>query len=161
MRWYGSAKGVSLVETVMNMLLTAIVISIVMVMLSITFKIGFQIHSQLTIDEEIVKLSSNLKYIVSRNWTGLDLSEGLDGDTITLESRFPLIPEASVATITYLDGRLMFIYRESENTLARTVLAEHLDQFTFYDLEGQYLYYRAVFEYRGATKQIEGAVRIY
>jgi hypothetical protein len=144
LKWRRAAKGFSLMETIMNMLLTAIVISIVMVMLSITFKIGFQIHSQLTIDEEIVKLNSNLKYIVSRNWTGLDLSEGLNDDTITLESRFPLIPEASVATITYLDGKLIFIYKESENTLTQMVVAEHLDQFTFYDLEGQYLYYRAV-----------------
>ncbi len=154
-------EGISLMETVITMLLTSVVLAIVFLILSMTFRISSQIHNQLVIDEEIMKLNGDLKYLLSRNWTGLIIDEDFDGNTITLESRFPLIPEATVATITYYDGKLLFIYQHSEEELSTLVIAEHLGNFAFLELEGQYLYYEALFQYRGISKEIDGAVRIY
>ncbi|MBN2253746.1 MAG: hypothetical protein JW701_08605, partial [Kosmotogaceae bacterium] len=132
-------------------------------------------QTQLAIDEEVMKLNSNIQYLISRNWTSIVFDEVFDPSTLTLESRFPMIFEATLATITYQNEELVFIYQNSESSLATTLIAESLVSFRFVpanlvDVVGedesgytneQYLYYEGVFQLEGASREITGAVRIY
>jgi len=168
-------KGLTMVEIMVTLLLTTIIMGILYVVLSSTFKISGQVQTQLAIDEEVMRLNSNIQYLISRNWTSIVFDEEFDPGTLTLESRFPMIFEATLATITYQNEELVFIYQSSESTLATTVIADRLVSFRFVpadlvDIDGsgesgytneQYIYYEGVFQLDGISREITGAVRIY
>lgn len=168
-------KGLTLIEMMVTLLLTTIIMGILYVVLTSTFKISGQVQTQLAIDEEVMRLNSNIQYLISRNWTSIVFDEEFDPGTLTLESRFPMIFEATLATITYQNEELVFIYQNSESSLATTLIAESLVSFRFVpanlvDVDSggesgytneQYLYYEGIFQLEGASREITGAVRIY
>jgi len=168
-------KGLTMVEIMVTLLLTTIIMGILYVVLASTFRISGQVQTQLAIDEEVMQLNSNIQYLISRNWTSIVFDEEFDPSTLTLKSRFPMIFEATTATITYRDGNLIYIYQSSETSLASMSLAEKLTSFRFipaYLVEmehggesgytnEQYIYYDGVFQHEGTTREISGAVRIY
>jgi len=157
----GMQKGLTMVEIMVTLLLTTIIMGILYVVLTSTFKISGQVQTQLAIDEEIMKLNSGLGYIISRNWTAIDFDES-DLNTISLKSRFPNIGDETVATVTYLNGELLFLYNNSSNEQVSSVIAADLEDFEFeFPPDSSHIYYDATFTVSGITKPSNGAVKIY
>ncbi|KUK90680.1 MAG: Uncharacterized protein XE05_1794 [Thermotogales bacterium 46_20] len=160
-------KGLTMVEIMVTLLLTTIIMGILYVVLSSTFKISGQVQTQLAIDEEMMKLNGNLKNIISRNWTGLVFGEeGATSTTITLISSLPILSSTTVATITYVDGKVVMKYFVSEAEISTSTLAENVSAFVFdrspESVSGsQYIYYDAEFTVNGVSRTMNGAVRFY
>lgn len=154
-------KGLTMVEIMVTLLLTTIIMGILYVVLSSTFKISGQVQTQLAIDEEIMKLNSGLGYIISRNWTSIDFDSS-DSKTISLKSRFPNIGDETTATVTYLNGHLLFLYNNSSGKLVSSIIAADLEDFEFvFPPDSSHIYYDATFTVSGITKPSNGAVKIY
>ncbi len=152
-----------MVEIMVTLLLTTIIMGILYVVLSSTFKISGQVQTQLAIDEEVMRLNSNLHQIISRNWTGLSLGTVDESDTsriLSLQSRFPIIPFSTDATISYEEDKLVLSFLRNPTDVSTRVLAEHLSDFAF-EYEGQFVYYTAVFNIEGEFRETKGAVRFY
>jgi len=160
-------KGLTLVEIMVTLLLTTIIMGTLYVVLTSTFRISGQVQTQLAIDEEIMKLNSNLKSIVSRNWTGL-LLEGNEATStaITLLSYLPILHSTTVATISYIPDRLVLEYYVNETDISTITLAENISYFVFdkfpkSGLSTQYIYYDVEFTVNGFSRTMSGAVRFY
>lgn len=154
-------NGLTMVEIMVTLLLTTIIMGILCVVLTSTFRISGQVQTQLAIDEEIMKLNSGLGYIISRNWTAIDFDRS-DSKTISLRSRFPNIGDETVATVTYLDGELLFLYNNANNNQVSSVIAGNLEDFAFeFPPDSSHIYYAATFTVYGISKSSNGAVKIY
>jgi len=152
-------KGLTMVEIMVTLLLTTIIMGILYVVLASTFRISGQVQTQLAIDEEVMKLNSGLQTIISRNWTGLSVT-GDASKTLSLQSRFAIIPDFVDATITYEDGKVLFVYYVNETQTTTTTIAQHLQDFRF-DPSGQFIYYFGTFVIDNYSREVKGAVRFY
>ncbi len=152
-------KGLTMVEIMVTLLLTTIIMGILYVVLSSTFKISGQVQTQLAIDEEVVKLNSGLQSIISRNWTGLSVTSDAS-KTLSLQSRFAIIPDFVDATITYEDGKVLFVYYISETETTTTTISQNLEDF-YFDPRGQFIYYFGTFVIDNHSREVKGAVRFY
>jgi len=160
-------KGLTMVEIMVTLLLTTIILGILYVVLTSTLKISGQVQTQLAIDEEIMKLNSSMNNIISKNWTALVFGGDESTSTvITLFSYFPILTNTTVATISYVDDRVVFEYYNNETDTTTSTLADNVSSFVFSRSpesvsQTQYIYYSAEFTVNGTSKTIDGAVRFY
>lgn len=160
-------KGLTIVEMMVTLLLTTIIMGILYVVLTSTFKISAQVQTQLIIDEEMMKLNSNMKNIISKNWTALVFGgDEATSTVITLFSYFPILSNTTVATISYVEDRVVFEYYTNETDTTTSTLAENVSSFVFSRSpesvsQTQYIYYSAEFTVNGTSKTMNGAVRFY
>lgn len=163
----GMQKGLTMVEIMVTLLLTTIIMGILYVVLTSTLKISGQVQTQLAIDEEMMKLNSNMKNIISKNWTALVFGgDQATSTVITLFSYFPILTSTTVATISYVEDRVVFEYYTNETDTTTSTLAENVSNFVFSRSpesvsQTQYIYYNAEFTVNGTSKTMNGAVRFY
>ncbi|PIJ61589.1 PulJ/GspJ family protein [Mesotoga sp. H07.pep.5.3] len=163
----GMYKGLTMVEMMVTLLLMVVIMGILYIVLSSTFKISGQVQTQLAIDEEIMKLNSNMKNIISKNWTALVFGgDEATSTVITLFSYFPILTSTTVATISYVEDRVVFEYYTSETDITTSTLAENVSSFIFSRSpesvsQTQYIYYDAEFTVNGTSRTMNGAVRFY
>ncbi|MFO7881159.1 MAG: prepilin-type N-terminal cleavage/methylation domain-containing protein [Kosmotogaceae bacterium] len=175
-------SGFSLTEILIVLAVSSIVLAIVTVVSSMTFKTSSQLNATMTLDEEITKLHTNMRYIISQSWTTLtDIAERSTEEAetsyIELTDSIPTNDEAAwvttVSTIMYLpvEKRVVHYFHVDESGgITSQTIAEHVDDFSFIvPSEGEYVTYTATFTYyydKEKTKPVtskytSGAVRFY
>jgi prepilin-type N-terminal cleavage/methylation domain-containing protein len=171
-------RGFSLTEILIVLAVSSIVLAIVAVVSSMTFKTSSQLNATMTLDEEITKLHTNMRYIISQSWTTMTVViENEDGssyvsikDTVPSLLDEPLITEES--TISYLpnEKRLVHYFKGKGGETVEQTISKYIDDFTFFkpNLESNvFIGYSATFTYYDANsrpvteKFTSGAVRFY
>jgi hypothetical protein len=139
----------------------------------------------MTLDEEITKLHTNMRYIISQSWTALrSINEEPDIEdediyielTVSHPFRLDVPEEQPIVRIEYLseERKVVHYYQadESGNNASQTI-ADHVDAFSFETVEAEdvsnYIRYEATLTYyydEEKTKPItskytSGAVRFY
>ncbi len=174
--------GMTLSELLVVLALSSIVLLSVALISTSAFRVTRNVNALIEIDEQISKLQSQLRYVASRHWSGVQF---IDETTIYLWFEFPVYSMKVPASIYYDNEqrRLLLIFpsRSAEvqsdgmyNHYDEIVIAEGITRFEFMrdpdtnqnDEDSQdldyYLYYVADFEISGLErKEIKGAVRIY
>ncbi|MGC9384925.1 MAG: hypothetical protein ACP5D6_10030, partial [Kosmotogaceae bacterium] len=156
-------------------------LAIVTVVSSMTFKTSSQLNATMTLDEEITKLHTNMRYIVSQSWTTLtDIAERSTEEAetsyIELTDSVPITSDpvwvTSVSTIVYLpdEKKVVHYYPGNSGNVVEQIIAEHVDDFSFVIPNvGEYVTYTATFTYYYddektkpvTSKYTSGAVRFY
>jgi prepilin-type N-terminal cleavage/methylation domain-containing protein len=175
-------RGFSLTEILIVLAVSSIVLAIVTVVSSMTFKTSSQLNATMVLDEEITKLHTNMRYIISQSWTTLtDIVERTEYSTktssyIVLTDSVPITSDpvwmTSVSTIAYLpdEKEVVHYYQGDGGSTQQQTLAKHVDDFSFViPSVGEYVTYAATFTYyydEEKTKPItskytSGAVRFY
>ncbi|TYB82722.1 MAG: type II secretion system protein [Kosmotoga sp.] len=174
-------RGFSLTEILIVLAVSSIVLAIVAVVSSMTFKTSSQLNATMVLDEEITKLHTNMRYIVSQSWTTLtDITERTVEDAtlsyVELTDSVPITSDpvwvTSVSTIVYLsdEKRVVHYYHGEGGNVQEQTLAEHVDDFSFVvPSVGEYVTYTATFTYYYdeektkpvTSKYTSGAVRFY
>ncbi len=175
-------RGFSLTEILIVLAVSSIVLAIVAVVSSMTFKTSSQLNATMTLDEEITKLHTNMRYIISQSWTALKyigVEDDIEGQNyyieMNLSNPFRLDEEEELPTIRieYLpDERKVVHYYQADKAgnMASQTIANHVDEFSFSPIEGEnYVTYEATFTYYSdvertkpiTSKRTSGAVRFY
>jgi prepilin-type N-terminal cleavage/methylation domain-containing protein len=175
-------RGFSLTEILIVLAVSSIVLAIVTVVSSMTFKTSSQLNATMVLDEEITKLHTNMRYIISQSWTTLtDIVERTEYSTktssyIVLTDSVPITSDpvwmTSVSTIAYLpdEKEVVHYYQGESGSTQQQTLAKHVDDFSFViPSVGEYVTYTATFTYfydeektnPVTSKYTSGAVRFY
>jgi prepilin-type N-terminal cleavage/methylation domain-containing protein len=174
-------RGFSLTEILIVLAVSSIVLAIVAIVSSMTFKTSSQLNATMVLDEEITKLHTNMRYIISQSWTTLsDITERTYEDAtlsyIELTDSVPITSDpvwmTSVSTIAYLpdEKEVVHYYQGEGGSTQQQTLAKYVDDFSFViPSVGEYVTYTATFTYYYdeektqpiTSKYTSGAVRFY
>jgi len=171
--------GMSLAEILAALAVSTIVLATVSMIASLSLKMSGKVNASLSLDEEITKLHTSIRSIVSRQWTLLagvpNVSDGVEGakQAIVLSHSIPeknvLGWETALSTITYISSQkqIVHIFDTDENGGTSTsILASFVDNFSVEPIEN-YLKYDSTFTYYSPSgvpilrRRAQGAVRFY
>jgi len=172
-------RGMTMTELLAALAVSTMVLVTVTIIASLSLKSSGQVNASMALDEEITKLHTSMRSLVSRQWTLLSgvtgLEDGVEGESDTIELMHS-IPEESVlewvtttSTITYvpLEKRIVHVFQTSTDGAETTnTISNHVDAFEVIPVVN-FLTYQATFTYydnsgRAITsRKAEGAVRFY
>ncbi|MFW6172968.1 MAG: PulJ/GspJ family protein [Elusimicrobiota bacterium] len=169
-------RGFSLTEILIVLAVSSIVLAIVAVVSSMTFKTSSQLNATMTLDEEITKLHTNMRYIVSQSWISLSEIENSTRTEMYIELNLSLPNEnfktwdTTITTIAYLpmEKKVIHYYYNRVGDISDQTISNYVDDFSF-ELFEDYIIYDATFTYfydeektkPFTSKYTSGAVRFY
>jgi len=175
---YGK-RGMTMTELLAALAVSTMVLVTVTIIASLSLKSSGQVSASMAIDEEITKLHTSMRSLVSRQWTLLagvaGLEDGVEGENDTIELMHSIPAESvlewvtTTSTITYipLERRIVHVFQTStDGAVATNTISNHVDAFEVIPIVN-FLTYQATFTYydnsgRAITsRKAEGAVRFY
>lgn len=167
-------SGLTVTELLISIIIFTIIVALITMISSMAFKNAARLNESMALDSEVVKLQTSLRQIITRNWTASQTVGSEDPDaTITVENQslvfYTAVPingedtfwETVVSTLSYHDSQLIFQFPNSENNgIVTDNIVDYLENFEF-DLENNWIIYKATFKTEHLTRQATGAVRFY
>jgi prepilin-type N-terminal cleavage/methylation domain-containing protein len=178
--------GLSLTELLVVMAISSIVLFTVTMISTLSLRSAALTNASMAIDEEVTKLHTSIRSIVSRQWTVLKEVQGIEGDdqiidgtTIILWSNIPSPDPPGWSTresrIEFDESNKQLIHRfevdteGEEKEFVTNVLVKYLDSIAFSIEPEAYMKYRAELSYPSSNnpdrpivqRVVEGVVRFY
>ncbi len=180
--------GLSLTELLVVMAISSIVLFTVTLISTLSLRSAALVNASMAIDEEVTKLHTSIRSIVSRQWTVLKEVQGIegedqiiDGTTIILWSNTPSPDPPYWSTresrIEFDEANKQLIHKfevdsgneGEEKKFATNVLVKYLDDISFSIEPEAYMKYSAELSYPSSNnpdrpivqRVVEGVVRFY
>ena len=162
-----------MVEILISMAIMTVATAMISVVTVMIFSQVGRIQASLGVDEEVVKLQTSMRYIVSQHWSAFaSITE--NDNIVTLNAFVPYVSsEELLSTVTSTiscdmdyysegdgSGALVLRFTAADGVESSKVLAEHITNCTM-EASGDWLYYNASFELRGVKRDVGGAVKYY
>ncbi|MBN2219134.1 MAG: hypothetical protein JW697_02535 [Kosmotogaceae bacterium] len=172
-------RGMTMTELLAALAVSTMVLVTVTLIASLSLKSSGQVNASMALDEEITKLHTSMRSLVSRQWTLLSgvtgLEDGVEGGNDTIELMHSVPAESvlewvtTTSTITYipLEKRIVHVFQTStDGAVTSNTISNYVDAFEVIPIVN-FLTYQATFTYYDSSgnaitsRKAEGAVRFY
>ncbi|HQC15727.1 MULTISPECIES: prepilin-type N-terminal cleavage/methylation domain-containing protein [Mesotoga] len=172
-------RGMTMTELLAALAVSTMVLVTVTIIASLSLKSSGQVSASMAIDEEITKLHTSMRTLVSRQWTLLagvtGLEDGVEGENYTIELMHSIPAESvlewvtTTSTVTYipLEKRIVHIFQiNADGAVTTNTISNYVEAFEVIPIVN-FLTYQATFTYYDnsgnavTSRKAEGAVRFY